>query len=256
MKGRWFNMMDAQISRINQEVSNKQPGLLKRIWWAVTSPGKLMECLAQKPRILFGLILAAVSMDILYILRMPLFTEFIRGTLYKTSEYMESLVGQSMTAQMIEDGLPKTIIQTLITTPISIVISLLFMTLVYFAILKIMGGKGTFKAYLSVMGYSYIISALYILLLIPISFVTGSLHEELPLTSLATLLNDDMAGTFLYGVSKGLDVFTIWHAAVTAVGLVAVSKLKKPYVYSVAAGIFIIGLLIAGAGELMAKVFM
>lgn len=248
-------MMEAQTSQINQEVSCEQPGLLKRIWWAAASPGKLMECLAQKPRVLFGLILAAVSTDVLYISRMPLYEEFTRNTLYKTSEYMESLVGQSMTAEMVEESLPKTVTQSLITTPFAMIASLLFITLVYFAILKIMGGQGKFKAYLSVMCYSYVISALYILLVIPVSFVTGSLHLDIPLTSLAILAPEEMAGTFLYGIMKGLDVFAIWHSAVAAIGFVAVSKLKKSYVYSVVAGIFIIGLLITGVGAIVAKAF-
>lgn len=249
-------MTEAQISRSNQEVLCEQPGLFKRIRWAVTSPGKLMECLAQKPRVLFGLILAAVSTDVLYISRMPLFRDFIRDTLYKTSEYMESLLGQSMTAEMVEESLPGAIIQQLLLTPVTRIISLLFITLVYFAILKIMGGQGKFKAYLSVVCYSYVIPALYILLLIPVSFITGSLHLDIPLTSLAILASEEMAGAFLFEMIKGLDVFAIWNSAVTAIGLVAVSKLKKPYVYGAVGGIFIIGLLIAGVGTLMTKAFM
>ena len=240
-------MPEAQISKTNQtngEVSCKQPGLLKRILWVLISPGKLMECLAQKPRVLFGLILAAVSMDIFYYVRLPLFKDYTRNTLVATNAYMESLLGQSATAEMVEESLPSTIVQSFILTPVMMVVGLLFITLVYFAILKIMGGKGKFKAYLSVLSYSYVITAIYILITMLASFITGSLHIGTPLTSLAMLAPNEMKGTFLYGILTGLELFSIWNCVVIAIGLTAVSRLKKVYVYSAVGVVFIIGLLI------------
>lgn len=249
-------MSETQISRTNEEIPNEQPGLLKRIAWVLTSPGKLMENLAARPRVLFGLILSALSMDVLYLVRLPLYKDFLRSSTLATSDYVESLTGQALTAEMVEQGLPAATIQGLIVTPITMVIIMLFITLIFFAILKIMGGKGKFKAYLSVTSYSYVISALYILLLIPVSFVTGSLHQDVPLTSLATLASADMEGTFLYGILKGIDIFSIWYYSVMTIGFIAVSKLKKTYVYGVATAIFLIGLMIVGAGEIAKQVFM
>lgn len=249
-------MSDAQISRINEEVSYTQPGLLKRIAWVLTSPGKLMENLAERPRVLFGLILSALSMDVLYLARLPLYKDLLRSTTLATSDYIESLTGQTMTAEMVEKSLPAATVQGLIMTPISMVIGLLFITLIFFAVLKIMGGQGKFKAYLSVTGYTHVISAVYLLLLIPVSFITGSLHQNVPLTSLATLASSDMEGSFLYGMLKGIDIFSIWYYAVIAIGFTAVSKLKKTYVYGVVAAIFLIGLIISGVSAAALKAFM
>jgi len=246
-------MSDAQISCSSEEVSYTSPGFLKRILWVLTSPGKLMENLAEKPRVLFGLLLAALSTEALYLARLPLYKDYLFTTSLATSEYIESLTGQTMTAEMIEQNLPAAVIQGLITTPITMVIALLFSTLIFFAILKIMGGQGKFKAYLSVMGYSYLIPALYAILLIPISFITGSLHQNLPLTSLATLASSDLEGTFLYGILKGINIITIWNYAVMAIGFTAVSKLKKTYVYVVVMIVFLIALLIGGAGTAVMK---
>ena len=249
-------MSDAQISLINEESAIEKPGFLKRILWVLTSPGKLMESLAEKPRVLFGLILSALSMDVLYLTRMPLYKDFLRSSTLATADYVESLTGQVMTSEMIESSIPAAAIQGLIFTPITWVIMLLFITLIFFAILKIMGGQGKFKAYLSVTGYSYVIPALYIILLIPVSFVTGSIHQDSPLTSLATLASPDMQGTFLNGMLKGIDIFSIWSYAVMAIGFTAVSKLKKTYVYGVVGIIFLIGLIIAGVSETALKAFM
>ena len=245
-------MSEAQVDIAGGEVtreSGRQPGFFKRLLWVVTSPGRLMECLAERPRVLFGLILTAVAGDALYLARMPLYKDFLRKSSLASMDYMESLTGQKITAQMIEDSLPTAVTQGLITTPAASIIVLLFITLIFFAIFKIMGGKGRYKAYLSVTAYSYVIPAIYLLLLIPVSFVTGSLHQDVPLTSLATLAPADMSGTFLFGILKGIDVFSIWNYAVMAIGFTAVSKLKKAYVYGAVAAVFLLGLLIGAASE-------
>ncbi len=241
-------MSDILINHVNEEVSHEQPGFLKRLLWVLTSPGKLMENLAERPRVLFGLILSALAMVLLFVIRMPLYEDILRSSM--------SLTGQTMTAEMIEQSLPLTKIAGLVTVPLTMVFVILFYTVIFFAILKLIGGQGRFKAYLSVTCYSYVVPALYTLLLIPVSFVTGSLHQDIPLSSLATLASTDMRGTFLFGILKGLDIFAIWYYAVMAIGFTAVSKLKKTYVYGVAAVIFLIGLIIAGVGETSMKAFM
>ena len=242
-------MSEVPMNFMNEEVVLEQPGFLKRILWTVTSPGKLMENLAQRPRVLFGLILSALSLDVLYLARLPLYKDFLRSTTLASSEYVESLTGQAMTAEMVEEALPTSMITGLISQPFGALFGLLLITLIFFAIFKIMGGQGKFKAYLSVTAYSGVISALYILLILIVSFFTGSLHQDVPLTSLATLASSDMAGTFFYGVLKGLEIFSIWSYAVMAIGFTAVSKLKSKHVYIVVAAIFLVGLVIAGFGE-------
>lgn len=241
-------MSEIQMSHVNEEVSCEKPGFLKRILWVLISPGKLMEDLAEKPRVLFGLLLSALSMDVLFLVRLPLYMDFLRSSM--------SLTNQAMTAELLETSLPIAAVAGLISTPIGAVIGMMFITLIFFAVLKLIGGQGKFKAYLSVTGYSYVITALYLLLLIPVSFVTGSLHQDVPLTSIATLASSDMVGTFLYGMLKGIDVFVIWNYAVMAIGFTAVSKLKKKYVYGVVTAVFLIGLIIGGAGSTALKAFM
>lgn len=242
-------MPEAQINLSCGSDERLQQGLIKRILWVIASPGKLMESLAQRPRVLFGLILAAVSNEILFLVRIPLVADIIRNDALKSSDLLETWTGQTMTAEMIEQSVPSSIVLKLVTTPFSGIIAILFGTLIYFAILKIIGGQGKFKAYLSVSCYSYVITSLYILLIIPVSFVTGSLHQDVPLTSLAILAPQNLEGTFIFGALKSLEVSAVWSCAVMAIGFTAVSKLKKGYVYGAVAGIFIIKLIIAAVSE-------
>lgn len=238
-------MSDIQVTPINQETPTETPGFLKRLLWVFTSPGKLMASLAQRPKVLLTLILAAIPLDLLYYLQMPLFKDFLRNTMIQQSEssYMQSL-GVEMTPEMIEAQLPTQIIATLITTPLGAIIMLLVSALICFAIFRIMGGEGKFKAYLSVVSHANVITVLYTLLLIPITYITGTLNLTSSITSLSTLVSKDAVSPMLYSILNSLDLFSIWYYIVAAIGMTAVSKLKKKNVYIVVAVLFVISTII------------
>lgn len=239
-------MSELQVRTINEEGLNEQPGFFKRLWWVFTSPGKLMAALAEKPRVLFWMIVGAIAMDIKYIVRLPLFKDMLRSqSLAQAQSGVYESFGIEMTPEMIEASLPRSITIGLISIPPSMIIGFLVSALIFFAILKIMSGQGKFKAYLSVVVHANIILVLYTLLVIPISYITGSLHETPALTSLATLLSPDQSGTPLFSLLSAIDVFKIWYYAVLAIGFATVSKLKKKHVYAISAGIFLIGIIIS-----------
>lgn len=250
-------MSELQVRNINEDVSIQQPGFFKRLWWVITSPGRLMAALAEKPRVLFWMIFGAIAMDIKYILRMPLFKDMLRQTALAQAESgMYESFGIEMTPEMIEANLPSSINMGLISIPPTMIISFLFIALIFFAIFKLMGGQGKYKAYLSIVVHANIIRVLYTLLVIPISYITGSLHETPMLTSLATLLSPDQAGTPFYSILSGIDVFNIWYFAVLAIGFAVVSKVKKKYVYAITAGIFLISIIISIISASAAKALM
>jgi hypothetical protein len=167
----------------------------------------------------------------------------LREQMAASSDYMESLMGIEMTPEMIEQSVSQSSVSGLITTGILMFVSAVLMALIFFAIFKIMGGKGKFKAYLSVVVHSNIIIALYSLLLIPISYLTNDLHQSIPLTSLATLVSAEDASPALLGLLVKLDIFVIWRYAVMGIGFAAVSKLKKNTVYIVTGAVFLAGLI-------------
>lgn len=239
-------MSELQVRTINEDISSVQPGFFKRLWWLLTSPQKLMAALAEKPRVLFWMIFGAIAMDIKYIIRFPLYKDMMRqAALAQAQSGMYESLGIEMTPEMIEASLPNSVNIGLISLPPTMIISFLLSALIFFAILKLMGGQGKFKAYLSVVVHANIILVLYTLLVIPLSYITGSLHENPTLTSLATLMSPDQAGTIVYSILSAIDVFSIWYYAVLGIGFAAVSKLKKQHVYAITAGIFLIGIIIS-----------
>jgi len=239
-------MSELQVTAINKEESNVQPGFFKRLWWLFTSPGKLMAALAEKPKILICMIIGALAMDIKYLVRMPLYKDMLRqAALAQSQSGLYEAYGIEMTPEMIEATLPTSMIAGLAGSLVAALAGFLLTALIFFAILKLMGGQGKYKAYLSVVVHANMIMVLYTFLVIPISYITNSLHEAPTLTSLATLLSPDQSGTIIYAILSSIDVFGIWYYAVLAIGFTAVSKLKKKHVYAVTAGVFLIGVIIS-----------
>jgi hypothetical protein len=150
-----------------------------------------------------------------------------------------------MTPEMIEAQLPTQIITTFIATPIGVIVMMLISALVCFAIFRIMGGEGKFKAYLSVVSHANVITVLYTLLLIPITYITGTMSLTSSITSLSTLVSKDAVSPVLYSILNSIDLFSIWYYVVAAIGMAAVSKLKKRNVYIVVAVLFVISTIIA-----------
>lgn len=251
-------MSDLQVnSEIGAgESAVKNMGFLKRLSGIIFSPGAVMGNLAERPRVLFGILASIFAMPLFYLLRFPLFMNELREKQLKAIPMMKEKFGYEMTPEMVEKQLPITAVSTIISYAFAGFISILLLALVFFAIFKIMGGQGKFKAYLSVTGYAYTIIILYFVVNLIASFFTGSLNQDMSLTSVANLLPQSMKGQFLYGAASNMDLFQIWYYAVIGIGMAAITKLKKKYVYGAVCIVFIIGMLIAGFSASAASAFM
>lgn len=240
-------MTETQIGYPAGEQPVKRMNLLQRITGILLSPGRTTADLIEKPRLIFPLILVAVSMLALYMARLPLYQDYLRQNTIKSLEYVQSLTGQTITPDMVEQSISRGFTQSVILLPVGSLFMWLLTTVIFFAVFKIFGSKGKFKQFFSITGYAYVITALYFLIVLAASFLTGSLHIDVPLTSLANLFSPDATGGFLYGVAKGIDIFSIWSYCVIAIGLAAVSGFRKRNAYILVAVIFVAGLLITGS---------
>ncbi len=237
-------MSDLQVRNFSEEIAVKRPGFFKRLFWLFMAPGKLMNELAEKPRVLFWMFFWPIAFVLPSIIQWPLYLDMLRKEMANSSDYMESLLGIEMTPEMIEQSVQQGSVSGLITTGVMMLVSAVLMALIFFAIFKIFGGKGKFKAYLSVVVHSNIIIVLYSLLLIPISYLTNDLHQSIPLTSLGTLVSAEDVSPALLGLLVKLDIFAIWRYAVMGIGFASVSQMKKKTVYIITGAIFLIGVIV------------
>lgn len=246
-------MEDIQTNSNSQCIygSIKKMSLGQRITGVVFSPGETMNDLADKPRVLLPFIVIAFSQLVLFLSRFSLYKEYMRKSFEMISE-----MNKNITAEQIEQMLPLSIISGLVSTPFKEIIMWLIGTAILFGILKLFGGQGNFKHILSITGYSCIISMLYMLTVLGVSFFSGSLHMDMPLTSIANLLTTEMKGSFIYGFLKKVDLFAIWKYAVIGIGCVSVSKLSKTKVYTIISVLYTATLIYSGINEIIASKLM
>ncbi len=237
--------MDENLNVVSEN-SIKPMNFIQRITGVIFSPGRLMQDLAQKPRILFGLLLTLIAPAVMILAIMPMYREYSRVTLEATYA--------NMNIQMSPEQLEQAVDFAAIIGPISGAAgaaAMLFLgALILWGIVKIFKGEGRYKQFLSITGYTSVISALSVITAIISTRLTGAFNE-VSYTSLAALL-PDMKGSFIYGAAKALDVFSIWQYIVIAIGTAAVSKLDKKKAYLIVGCIFAVLLVYYGVMEVRA----
>lgn len=219
------------VNAVAQNSSNMN--FIKRVFGVIGYPEKVMQSLEQKPRVLFGILLTALTPIILILSTYSIYMEYLRKVLEATYAKMDI----EMTAQQIDQTLNISKYSSLIGGPIGAVALLLLEALVLWVIIKIFKGQGGYKQILSIIGYSAVITLLSTIVTIITTRITGT-FTDVSYTSLAALL-PNMKGSFLYGVAKMIEIFTIWQYIVIAIGLTTVSKLSKKKVYIIVACLFV-----------------
>ncbi|HEX9062536.1 MAG TPA: Yip1 family protein [Clostridia bacterium] len=235
-----FNSNNNFHPGITDEYSDvEQKGFIKRVIGIIVSPGETMKVLIAKPRILFPIILMAVSMLGFYLLRFDLYKDFL-----KQAMEMQLANNPNLTRESIESIMPITTVSGLIGAPFGVLLNWVIISAILFGIMKFFKGEGSFKQYLSITGYSYVIMFIFIILSAVSSYFTNSIMFNSSLTNITNLFMPDIKGSYLYGILRGVDFFTIWHYVVIGIGIALVSKVSKSKVYSVLSLIFIATVLI------------
>lgn len=223
-----------EVNLQNQETVEvkKTMGFLQRVTGVIFAPSKVAEALVEKPRILFAIIAMMVSELSIMLLRLPIYTDFLRDAIELQLEQQ----GQTLSPEQLEMSLGMARNFSLFGAGIGQIITWIAAAAIYFAAVKSFKGKGTFKQTLSITGYAYVIIVLYGLLRLGLSYVTGSIM----LNSSLALFIPGMKGTQLYGFFRGIDLFSIWQSCVIVIGLSVMSKVKASKLGWVAAAIILV----------------
>lgn len=238
----------------NLQVNTNQEGSIEdsinmnffqRLLGVIISPADTMKCLAEKPRVLFGILLTLITSLVYIIAVFPMYKEFTRNTL----EVTYAKKGLSVTAEQMNSFVNITSITGAVGIVVVGVATLFLGTLILWGVVKIFKGEGRYKQYLSVSAYTAVFTALGTIVSLILTYVTGTFNAT-GFTNLASIL-PDMSGSFFYGMAKGLDLFTIWEYIVIAVGVSAVSKLSKKKSAIIVGCIFLAFLIYLGVSEIM-----
>jgi len=226
-------------AQVPAEMNYPKMNFFQRVLGVIFSPGKTMQSLAQKPRILFGLLLTLLTPVVMIFAIFPMFLEYTRGT-------FETLY-PNFTAEQIDQGVNIAAVSGPIGGAIGAVAMWFLGALALWVIIKIFKGQGQYKQVLSILGYAAVISALAANVTILATQLTG-VYSDVSYTSLASLI-PNMKGSFIFGVARSIDIFSIWKYVVIAIGVFSVSKLEKKKVYIIVACIFAALAIYTGIGE-------
>lgn len=229
----------------------KKMNFIKRVSGVIFSPSETMKNLAEKPRVLFPIILMAVSMFLFILVNFEMFKEFNLITIEETMAKMNLELTSEQLATQAEFGSKI----SLFTTPLVTLVTWFIGGVILFAAMKIFKGEGKLKQYLSVTGYSYVIAVLSLIVTSIVANLTGTFNMYASVTGLTSLLPQDMSGTFLYGFLSIFEVFNIWQYVVMGIGAAYVSKLDKKKVYVIMTALFVLTGLYGGTTQIIGSMF-
>ena len=219
--------------------------LMQRILGILLSPGEVFRDLERRPKLLFPLLLVAFGQVIFLGARFSLYKEFMLSNM----KMMMKTSPMHLSMEQMQAAVNTQATFGLIVTPIVSLVSLVIITAITMWILRLFGGKGSFKQYLCMNGYTNVISMVYLLIALILSFFTANIYMDVPYDSIATFLGPDMRGTWAFGIAKGIRVFAIWQYSALAIGLAYISKVDKRIVYGLVALGFVALVLFGGYGE-------
>ena len=171
-------------------------------------PSKVFEQL--KPKTLWwvpAIILLAVSVSAMFISRPVVVPEIMAKMAQNPNIPAESL---PQVQERIQNPL-----YSLVGVVLGMPFVWLILSLVFWWIFSMLGGKSTFGQMFAATVWSGIIGIPGSLVKLPLMFImdTAKVH-----TSLALILPTDMDGTYIFRLLEQLDFFTIWAVAVMALG--------------------------------------
>ncbi len=228
-------------SKLNTEgLELKEFCFIQRLIGVIISPVDIMKFLINKPKIVFGILSSFFTPVLFYLSRYQIF----RGYVKYTTE-----ISSGSGASLTENELTKAVTDKFIFTPFASLVWLLIISGLIYGIIKLFKGSGNFKQIFSITGYSNVIVIVSYVVNIAASFFTGNFVLNTSLTRISNLFAPDLAGSYIYGFLRGVDVFGIWYFAVISIGIVSVSKLSKAKVITLMAVVYIICIML-GAGSL------
>lgn len=210
-------------------MSSEVKGLIKmnpieRIKNLFLNPKKLMEYVEKEATIVFPILITIIINFLVVAFRFNDFKELVR----------EQLKGAGV--EVTDKIVNVTVFFTPIITVLSLIMSILILSIVFFAFVKVLKGKISFKQCISVVAYSSVVNVIGVILLFIMSLFTGSFKFDTAI-NVFEILNIDMSISFVYKIFNYItisNVLSLWQHILIAIGLIKISGVnrKKIYIYT------------------------
>lgn len=218
--------MEEKVENLELEPKSK-PSLFGMIW----SPGEQFEKIRQRPTIWIAMLIVTLLTMI--------------GTLFMAMGFdMSTVPLDGMSEEQIAFAEIFAKITSAVMGLFIPIISVLISSAIVLAIAKIANKDVTFKQLFSMNTFIYLIPALGALINGLIRMLMGG-NPEIVVTSLASLMNSDSA---VLGV---IELFSIWHLILFAIGLHKVARLSKGASWTIAIVFFLFQIGMASLGAML-----
>ena len=186
------------------------PGLPRRVLAVFVSPGDLFDRLREQPAWgVMMLVLVVLNVVMMFLLPAELFEEQIRRSVG------EAGMGEDEIALAVTIGRYAGIAMAGVMGAVG---SFIIAGVLFFVFATLMGDKGRFRQYLSVVVHALVVSSVGALLQVPLKRNAGDMELVLSLGTFAPFLDE---GFFLYFLN-GIGLFGIWCAMLMAIGVTRV----------------------------------
>lgn len=216
---------------------------LKRIGNLLFSPSKLFLFIKNKPSIPFPIILICIAAIASQLLLWEPTKNVTMDTMYNTYKNMQV----DVTFEQIEQITNGSMIASLVISPLTYLAVWLVTTLVAYLVYKLVKCEKGLRKYFSMTGYIMLITMLGLLINSAYIYLTGNEISTAMVTSLASLFDPDLNGTFIFALASQIEVFNLWTFVLFGLGFVYTGGAKKEKTYALTTVLFII-VILANAG--------
>jgi len=226
---------------MNEVVIPEKMSVFKRIGNLFFNPKKLFAYTAGKPTILFPVILVCIISLLAQLLLMNQMKGYLMDQMHTTYKAM----GLNYTVDQLDYLANMSLIGTVASTPFIMVGTWVVTTLILYLAYRLAGCEKGLKKYFSMTAYISVITVLGELLHSLYIYFTGTGVQAAKVTSLASLINADSVGIFLYSIAANIDVFNIWSYFLYGIGFIYTGGAKKQKAYIITVLLFVIFTLIS-----------
>lgn len=234
-----------EVVQPNLMGGNAEPhkmNFFQRVLGVFLSPGKVMDNLAAKPRVLFPILMMVLAPAVFVFSRMDLLKQ-------EMSRGMEEGMKQAPNAGAVTPEQLDWMINFMVGAfafilPIFLLLAWVVGTAILFGIARLFKGGGRFKQYLSVTGYGMTVTLLELAVIFLASVVGGTLQIQFSPAMFIPTVYGSFGWAFLKSLLSGLDLFALWYMVVVAIGVCKVSGIPQNKTYRLVFGLYAAAILL------------
>jgi len=215
--------------------------VFKRLGCLIFSPKDLFLYLKTKPAMLFPLILCSIGTIIVQLLMLEAMKDTRLDAVYNALQSS----GSGIPPEQIETFIKPVIIMSIAASPFVIIAGWAIRTLLLYGIFRLADCEKGLKKYFSMTSYIMLLSVARDLIHALFLYYFGDNNINAYVTSLASILDPEITGNFIYGITSSLEVFNIWKFVLYGIGFAFVGNMAKKKSYAMAAVLFVVTMVLS-----------